>query len=84
MCTPSEYPSHESFSLQAALCGLLEEAGGEGDRPKRCDGQPLSLGLRDVRAPQGCPDLSIWPTLRMSTAAQAYYRPSQHNMSKDP
>ena len=33
-------------------------------------------------APQGCPDLSIWATLRMSPA-QAN-RPSQHNMSKDP
>ena len=46
--TPSQFPSHQPPSLQAALCGLLEQAGDEGHRPKRCHGQPLSLRLRDV------------------------------------
>ena len=43
-----QFPSHQPPSLQAALCGLLEQAGDEGHRPKRCHGQPLSLALRDV------------------------------------
>ena len=48
----SEFPSHEPSSLQAALCGLLEEGGGEGDRPKRCDGQPLNLVVFEMGSPK--------------------------------
>ena len=78
---PSEFPSNEPSSLQAALCGLLEEGGGEGDRPKRCHGQPLNLGLRDglPKVDQICPSGQPWGC----QPAQAY-RPSQQNMSKGP
>ena len=61
--TPPEFSSSpESSSLQAALCGLLEQAGGEGHRPKWRHGQPLSLGLRDAlpEVAQICRSGQLW------------------------